>query len=46
METRDIKSVALLQEIKKSAGWHSRHLILAIGRCRTATPTGYPWPGG
>ena len=36
IEIRDRKCVALLQGIKKSAGWHFRHLILAIGCCGTA----------
>ena len=42
MEIRDKKCVALLQGSEKSAGWHSRHLILTIGCYRTATLTVYP----
>ena len=37
---------SLLQGSEKSAGWHSRHLILAIGCNRTAALTVYPWPNG
>ena len=43
MEIRDEKSAALLQGSEKSAGWYSKHLVLAIGFYRTAL-TGYPWP--
>ena len=46
MEIRDRKRVALLQGIKKSAGWHFRHLILAIGCSGTVELTEFPWPGG
>ena len=46
MEIRDEKCVALPQGNEKSAGWYSRHMVLAIGFCRTAALTGYPWPNG
>ena len=46
MEIRDEKCVALPQGNEKSAGWYSSHMVLAIGFCRTAALTGYPWPNG
>ena len=46
MEIRDKKCVALLHGSEKSAGWHPRHLMLAIGCYRTVALTIYPWPNG
>ena len=35
MEIRDKRCVSLLQGSEKSAGWYTRHLVLAIGCYRT-----------